>query len=168
MALDAAEIVIRRGEQRDIPAVSALLHETWHHTYDALMGRDAVDRMSQSWHRPEALARQLSARGSRFLVAESGPAIVGHAYARIMQRNTVFLARLYVDPAHQRSGIGTELLIHMLPYFPGAKSMELSVVKQNEGAIGFYERCGFAIRGESEEDGTALLLMQREMDRLPI
>lgn len=168
MALDAAEIVIRRGEQRDIPAVTALLHETWHDTYDALMGPEAVERMSQSWHRPEALARQLSARGSRFLVAESGAALVGHAYARITQRNTVFLARLYVDAAHQRRGIGTELLVHMLPYFPGAQSMELSVVKQNVGAVGFYQRYGFTIRGESVEDGVALLLMQRPMVALPV
>lgn len=167
MALDAAEIVIRRGEQRDIPAVAALLHETWHHTYDPLMGAEAVERMSRAWHRPEALARQLTARGARFLVAECDGAIVGHAYARAGRQNAVFLARLYIDPAHQRRGIGTELLVHLLPGFPGARILELSVVKQNRAAVDFYRRCGFVIRGESTEDGVALLLIRRDIEAIP-
>lgn len=154
---------IRRGEAADIEAVSRLLTETWHHTYDALMGPEAVTRMTGAWHRPEVLAQQLGRIRSAFLVAEAESRIVGHAFARMTTPATLFLARLYVHPGHQRSGIGTELLTHLLPLFPKAKRIELSVVKQNEAAVAFYRRYEFRVLSESVEDGAALLLMRRRV-----
>ena len=154
---------IRRGEAADIDAVSRLLTETWHHTYDALMGPEAVTRMSEAWHRPTVLANQLGRTRSAFLVAEADSQIIGHAYARMPAPATLFLARLYVHPAHQRGGVGTELLTHLLPLFPKAKRLELSVVKQNLAAVEFYRRYEFAVISESVEDGAALLLMRRRV-----
>lgn len=154
---------IRRGEAADVDAVSRLLTETWHHTYDALMGAEAVTRMTEAWHRPAVLANQLGRTRSAFLVAEAESGIVGHAYARQTAPGTLFLARLYVHPAHQRGGIGTELLTHLLPLFPKARQIELSVVKQNLAAVEFYRRYEFAMISESVEDGAALLLMRRRV-----
>jgi len=154
---------IRRGEAADVEAVSRLLTQTWHHTYDALMGAEAVTRMSEAWHRPAVLANQLSRTRSAFLVAEAGSQIIGHAYARLTSPATLFLARLYVHPAHQRAGVGTELLTHLLPLFPRARRIELSVVKQNLAAVEFYRRYEFEVISESVEDGAALLLMRRRV-----
>ncbi len=164
----AASLLIRRGVAADIEPVSRLLTETWHHTYDALMGPEAVTRMTQAWHRPEMLARQLSPLRAAFLVAEdetedSRRPLVGHAYARMTGKATLFLGRLYVHPDHQRRGIGTELLTHLLPLLPQARQIELSVVKQNAAAVDFYRRYEFEVVSESVDDGVALLLMRRRV-----
>lgn len=159
----APVLAIRRGDARDIEAVHRLLVDTWHHTYDALMGRAAVSRMTQAWHRPEILAQQLGRTRAAFLVAELDDRIVGHAYARLSRANILFLARLYVHPDCQRQSIGTELLTHLLPLFAAASMIELSVVKQNRQAVEFYRRYEFTVTGESVEDGAALLLMQRRV-----
>lgn len=154
---------IRRGDTADVAAVSRLLNETWHRTYDGLMGPEAVTRMSAAWHRPEVLAQQLGRTRSAFLVAERGRRIVGHAYARMTRGGALFLARLYVHPDYQRRSIGTELLTHLLPLFPQAQTIELTVVKQNIRAVEFYRRYEFAVTGESVEDGNALLQMERQV-----
>ena len=52
-----------------------------------------------------------------------------------------YIDRLYVDPAHQRSGIGTELIRHAKALFP--QGLELHTHQQNHRARAFYEKLGF-------------------------
>lgn len=69
-------------------------------------------------------------------VAEQAGSVVGY-----VALDGSYLDRLYVDPAHQGSGIGTALLEHARRLSP--QGLELHTHQQNRPARAFYERHGF-------------------------
>ena len=52
-----------------------------------------------------------------------------------------YIDRLYVDPVHQRAGIGTALIMHAKVLSP--QGLELHTHQQNHRAREFYEKVGF-------------------------
>ena len=69
-------------------------------------------------------------------VAEAEDGIVGY-----LAMNGSYLARLYISPDHQRTGIGTALLEHAMRLSPSG--LELHTHQKNQPARVFYERHGF-------------------------
>jgi rSAM/selenodomain-associated transferase 1 len=158
-----SDVRIRIARQDDIAAVSALLAETWHATYDALLGVDKVTDITSSWHSPEALSRQLGAPDTSFLVAERDGQIVGHALANAERQPILLLARLYIRPDHQRRGIGKWLLDTVVGSFPEAQAVRLDVAAANGAALAFYRREGFAPVGEHIEVGLQHVRMEKRL-----
>ncbi len=72
---------VRSASDRDMKAVSVLLGETWHATYDAFYGAERVSAITADWHSPAALARQMARPDGEFLVADDGRRIGGMAFA---------------------------------------------------------------------------------------
>lgn len=72
-----------------------------------------------------------------------------------------FIDQLFVDPAHQGQGLGSNLLMTAIAACPGALS--LRVFEGNQGARAFYERHGFdaVARGLSDDEGEPDLLYRR-------
>jgi ribosomal protein S18 acetylase RimI-like enzyme len=70
--------------------------------------------------------------------------------------------QLYVDPAHQRRGIGSLLLEQAIKGVPGR--ITLDVFEDNLGACAFYEKHGFLAhdRWMNEQEGAIDLLYVRE------
>ena len=79
------------------------------------------------------------------LVAEVEGSVVGYASFEGNQ-----LSNLYVLPAYQRRGIGSELLAEALREMP--PGVELWVFKDNYDAIRFYQRHGFSTVRETSGD----------------
>jgi putative acetyltransferase len=69
--------------------------------------------------------------------------------------------QLYVDPAHQRSGIGSALLNEAIKLVPGR--ITLDVFEENVSARAFYEKSGFQARDRwmNKEEGAIDLLYVR-------
>ncbi len=57
---------------------------------------------------------------------------------------------LFIDPDWHGQGVGRSLVAHALELHP---AMTTDVNEQNDGALGFYERMGFARAGRSDRDG---------------
>jgi putative acetyltransferase len=57
---------------------------------------------------------------------------------------------LFIDPDWHGKGVGRSLVQHGLALHP---AMTTDVNEQNEGALTFYERLGFARTGRSDLDG---------------
>ena len=55
--------------------------------------------------------------------------------------NNSYIDRLYVDPSHQRTGVGSRLLDHAKTIFPDG--LQLHTHQQNVRARNFYEKHGF-------------------------
>ncbi|MBL0403796.1 GNAT family N-acetyltransferase [Microvirga aerilata] len=72
----------------------------------------------------------------------------------------VFLKQLYISPAYQRQGIGSQVLRLLLEeQREAAKSMALFVLKNNP-ALSFYRRHGFDVVQETP----TRFVMRREID----
>ena len=66
----------------------------------------------------------------------------------VVRRKVMVVDELAVHEACRGHGIGTEMMrdVHALCGAFGCTDMQLGVYPQNEGAVRFYESCGFAIR----------------------
>ena len=73
-----------------------------------------------------------------------------------------YLQRLAVDPAGQRAGVATSLVVDALGWLRrwGAREVLVNTQEDNEPAIALYERLGF----RRHQEGLAVL--QRPLDRL--
>lgn len=143
---------VRTASERDLPAVRALLVETWHATYDDIYGAQRVTEITDEFHSLAKLKANLKHPRSEFLVADDGKALGGVAYAFASDDGkTVTLQRLYVRPVFQRSGIGKALLAEVEEAFPDAERLRLEVVVDNQSAVAFYMANGFAIDAQSDK-----------------
>ena len=149
------DLVIRPATEQDVPGTRRVLVETWHATYDALIGPERVDALTGRWHAAAVLRGEIALPDASFLVAEQDGEIVGHALARQRDAEELVLARLYVLPTHQRQGVGERLLAAVVERHPAARRLRLGVEAENPKALGFYRRQGFAVTGERVEDGGA-------------
>jgi ribosomal protein S18 acetylase RimI-like enzyme len=155
-----ARLLIRPASRTELPAIRALLVETWHDTYDGLYGAERVSEITDEWHSLEALARGLNRREHAFLVAELEGVIEATASATFGGDRLVVLNRLYVRPAQQGRGLGTALLAAAMAQFPQGRLMRLEVELGNAKARAFYKRRGFgetALRNQIGGIGDAVL-----------
>lgn len=160
------DITIRHAVTGDLPAVRALLNETWHDTYDALLGAEWVTEVSGRWHAIENLQKQLGVPGTSFLVAVDQGRIVGHILVDARDPPSLVISRLYVLPAHQRGGVGARLLAAATAEHPEAELLRLDVEARNEKGVNFYRRAGFTEVGRTVIEGSEHLVMERqETDR---
>ncbi|MDQ0320337.1 ribosomal protein S18 acetylase RimI-like enzyme [Pararhizobium capsulatum DSM 1112] len=158
---------VRTATERDLPAISKLLSETSHATYDALYDAEKIDEISTKWHSVAALKANLAGKNAEFLVADNGKTIGGMAYAAMSEtlHETAVLHQLYVLPAFQRQGIGRDLFAELETCFPYAGRMRLEVEENNAKAIAFYEAHGFAPEGSgSPHWGIETIAMEKTLD----
>lgn len=155
---------IRAATETDLESVRGLLVETWHDTYDRLIGADEVAAITDRWHCVPVLAAQLAAAGASFLVAEAArPGIVGHAFAEAAAPALLHLRRLYVLPAWQRQGIGARLMAEILARHADTRMLRLSVEADNARAMAFYRRQGFSIVADAIEGGAKVARMEKAL-----
>ena len=151
-------ISLRPGTRDDAVTVAALSLQVFLDTYatDGIrpdLAREAFREYSEQ----EFLAR-LSTSSRRFVLAEKQKALLGFVEVDCGSREApvpglrgVELARLYVQPQAQRSGLGTTLLGEAEKIAASAKAhaLWLTVWEQNDRALAFYARCGYADVGST-------------------
>ena len=89
-------------------------------------------------------------------VAKVSNLVVGYTLLRIgdcdgaglVKRRVMRIEEFCVAEALQGQGIGTEMMndVWALAKAFGCTDLQLGVYPQNEGAVAFYQRCGFQIR----------------------
>lgn len=160
---------VRTAGERDLPAIRALLVETWHATYDGIYGVDRVSEITDDWHAIDALKRRLDRPWSEFVVADDGMTIAGMAYAESdADGKLVNVRQLYVLPRFQGRGIGGMLLDELLNAYADAEIARLEVEAANIKAIEFYKAFGFSEAGRTgncgkEDSGIPALIFERSL-----
>ncbi len=134
--------------------------------------REAVNALARQVHelhvtwRPDCfeMAEELypqsrfdAAVGNRELyVAKVGGQIVGYALLPIrvynqpgeVKRKVLSVQEICVHEAARGHGIGTQMMmeIRVLARAFGCREVQLSVDPMNDGAVAFYQKCGFSIK----------------------
>ena len=156
------EPTVRRARIADATEVFRIARVSWHETYDAFLGEDAVEEYVDQWYDIDDLEASIDSGVKReeetFLVAEVdegygtqdveeyGSEIVGFADAGPDPENAdvAYLFRIYVRPEVWGEGIGTAL-------FEGIEAelgdsfdrFRLSVLAENDVGVSFVESMGF-------------------------
>lgn len=91
--------------------------------------------------------------GHNFVVAEIGGEIVGTAVLITEAPNAGRIVRVTVSPKQRRSGIGRQLVQHLLSKAAEKKFSQIVVETNHDwyDAIRLYERCGFLEYDRDEE-----------------
>ncbi|MCM3088811.1 Ribosomal protein S18 acetylase RimI [Bhargavaea ginsengi] len=143
--------MIRKMEERDIRAVQQVAAESWHDTYEGIIPREVRDRFLAAAYSPASLKRRMEQ--SVLLVAEDGDGIAGFVNLyRHPESDDGELSAIYLLPSHQGRGLGTSLLESGIAELKDAERLYLTVERDNEKGRRFYERHGFSIADEFEEE----------------
>lgn len=144
----AGAVEIRQAGKDDVDAIRAIAEKTWRDTYTDILSEDTIERVVKRWYSPENLEEQVE---SPFFIVADDSDVIGFAHATFMGRSAQ-LHRIYLDPDHQRSGIGTALYqeIERLLSEKAVERIELEVLAANEKGLEFYTGQGFEERREED------------------
>jgi ribosomal protein S18 acetylase RimI-like enzyme len=152
------DVVIRPAGEGDLRPVQALLTRMMFESYADVLGEARVAELNVAWHSLAILSTQMAWPGGAFLVAETtSGTLLGHAMANMRTPLALKVFRVFVDPDHQRRGIGVALLDALASRYPKARRMLLEVDSTNDRALAFYASCGF-VQIRAVPDGWRTLL----------
>ena len=167
-------VTIRGATAEDAAAIRRVARESWHATYDDILGAEAVESVVDDWYDPDGLEESIVRDDGRFLVAEaesgSEAEVVGFAQAVLGDEDddAAQLPRIYVHPDRWGDGVGSELLDRIESWLAdrGAERLRLIVLADNEVGNAFYEKCGYRTVGsrESEFEGETVTDYVREKE----
>lgn len=146
-----ADPALRPATAADIPALHALVERAyrgdsarvgWTHEAE-LLGGQRIDAA--------ALAAIIADPQQRILLAEQDGTLAGCVQLTAKDAATAYLGLLTVDPARQAGGLGRRLIAaaeRLAADAFGARAVEMTVIRQREGLIAYYQRRGYALTGE--------------------
>ena len=138
------EFEVRDFRSSDTGPVIQHLEETWHHSYDTIVGENRVHSAVAKLRDNADLATHLGGKGARILVACNGRRLAGTCVFR-NANGVSYISGMYVHPSLQRAGIGSALLERALQAIRPANAVAaLFVLKQSIAANDFYCRRGFS------------------------
>jgi N-acetylglutamate synthase-like GNAT family acetyltransferase len=129
---------MRLADDRDEEAITVLINVAFRKAEGFLIDRDRVDR-----HLMQSLLQT-----GNFLVAEEDGALLGCAYIEL-RGERAYLGLLSVDPARQKAGMGSALMIAAEDYAAkaGCGYMDIQVINLRQELPGFYHRLGYTDTG---------------------
>lgn len=150
--MPATDHIVRPATAADIPALHALVESAyrgdsarrgWTHEAD-MLGGQRTDTGE--------LASIIVNKTAALLVVEADGALIGCVHLKPAGRTgTVYLGLFAVAPDRQASGLGKALLAaaeHHAEHAMSAQAIEMTVIRQREELIAWYERRGYGRTGE--------------------
>ena len=155
---------IRDATPTDAAAIRRVAERIWPVAYTGLFTAAEMRHFLRwAYHRATLWTEIAAAAAGRgeFLVAERGGVVVGYLHYVRRGRRGPELRRLYADPDHLGTGIGTALLRELHRRLGPGAAYVLRVHPANRRALDFYRRWGFEEAGRvpsPPRDGCDLLL----------
>ncbi|KPL60987.1 GNAT family N-acetyltransferase [Rossellomorea vietnamensis] len=142
---------IRNMNKEDINQVQTVAKTSWNSTYEGIIPLEIQERFLNTAYNDEMMIKRLN--GSSLYVAEIGGKIVGFAnFSPVRENGEVELGAIYLLPEYQGKGIGTALLQEGIKNVNGAKSVNISVEKENKSGTNFYHAKGFKVLSEFDDN----------------
>ncbi|MBL7711692.1 MAG: GNAT family N-acetyltransferase [Chitinophagaceae bacterium] len=158
-------ITIRTATEQDIPLINELGEQSFYPTYLPFISAEQVSYMFHMMYDAAALRKQMRERGDIFFIAYAGTQALGFASCQHRAEGVTKLHKLYVLPELQVKGVGKALLdrVEQAAGEAGQGQVLLNVNRENK-AIGFYRKCGYAIRAADDIDiGNGFFMNDYEM-----
>ena len=144
-------VSVRDAAPGDASAIARVARASWTDTYRDIFEPVFIEDFLARAYDEASLARSAEMAATRddaaFLVAERDGEVVGYLQFGVGPRGPE-LSRIYADPAHYGTGVGSALL-HELHRRIGERvdAYILDVHSRNERGRAFYDRKGFVIVG---------------------
>ena len=140
-------VIIKKMETEEEIRGKAYVHwHSWHEAYPGLVSQEYLDRMTLE--KCEKMA--FSWRDSIIIAKDEGRVIgfVGYGNRGEETPGTGEIFALYVLSEYYGKGVGRQLMEAGLDQLKQYPQVCLWVLKENQRAIRFYEKCGFYPTGE--------------------
>jgi [ribosomal protein S5]-alanine N-acetyltransferase len=169
-----SDALVRDARPDDAEAISRVARASWTDTYRDIFEPAFIDDFLARNYDVARLAEaaiHAERRGSFFLVAERDGEVVGYLQFGTGERGPE-LWRIYADPAHFGTGVGSVLLAELHRRIGDTvDAYVLDVHPDNERGRAFYDRNGFVIAGEGSTPDCHLTLrrnLRPTRVRLPV
>jgi diamine N-acetyltransferase len=138
---------IMPATEEHLPEVAALAGVIWRAHYPGIISDEQIEYMLARMYDLQFMRTELS-QGIRYDRMLVGDELAGFASYGPAGEKELKLHKVYIHPKHQRCGLGTLLLEHVVKEArrEGYSTLVLSVNKANQAAIAAYQKNGFAIR----------------------
>ncbi|MCL4275537.1 MAG: GNAT family N-acetyltransferase [Anaerolineales bacterium] len=158
---------IERAKVNEVDLIKEVLSETWVATYADHLSRATIEQVTTHWHDPKVLRSQIEKPGDYFAVAKDDGTIIGLVTLMALNRDELYLSRLYVRPAYQGKGVGTRLLNAAIASYPDASVVRLGVEQQNAKGHSYWRSQKFVDIGTNVEqighDSITVITMERKL-----
>jgi ribosomal protein S18 acetylase RimI-like enzyme len=146
------DITIRDAVAADIPALHRLIESAYRGEASRAGWTTEADLLDGQRTDPEDLAEILADPKQALLSAWRGDELVGCVLIADRGEGTGYFGMLSVSPTLQAGGLGRRLVdaAHaMLAERFGARRVRISVFPQRETLIGWYQRLGYRLTGDT-------------------
>jgi diamine N-acetyltransferase len=146
--LDPRSVLILPAGAEDLPAIAALAQRTWRACYPGIISVGQIDYMLERMYRLDVMRRELADGVAYDRLLVDGQLAAFAAYGPTPAAAELKLHKLYVDPARQRCGLGSQLVGHVeeVARRRGYHHLILAVNKRNHSALAAYRKNGFVER----------------------
>jgi ribosomal protein S18 acetylase RimI-like enzyme len=158
----SSPITVRDATPDDAPAIRRVAQASWRDTYRDIFEPAFIEAFLDRNYSEAALASAAEATatrdGAEFLVAEREGGVVGYLEFGDGPRGPE-LYRIYADPAHYGTGVGSALLAELHRRIEGrVEAYVLDVHSRNERGRAFYDRNGFVTVSEGATEDCDMTL----------
>ena len=138
---------IRPAVESDMDRLCALARVIWQATYPALISQAQIDFKLADRYATTCIRAQLADPSHAWRLAWFEEEMIGFAHARI-EASTCKLDKLYIQPIHQRRGVGEALLTDIKGFARehAATRLWLQVNRGNAAALKAYQQYGFTVK----------------------
>jgi ribosomal protein S18 acetylase RimI-like enzyme len=151
------KINIRKSVPADVYGIREVQKVTWLKTYpnreegitvEDIKEKFKIDETSEGKKKIEEKKKKYEDRNSGIWVAEDKGKIIGFCMA-IRETKHNRIEAIYVLPAYQGKGLGTQLIERAFSWLGEKKNIMINVARYNKQAIGFYKKFGFVETGRA-------------------
>lgn len=146
--LQGTSIVLARPE--DAEGIASVARRIWRQSYSHIISRAQIDYMLEQRFSQNQLSADLSGNECQYWIIRRGAEVVGYgSMALTPVEGRLKIQQLYVEASERGGGLGRRLMDQMIEL---AKTREARVVwltvnRDNQSAIGFYQQYGFSMAG---------------------
>ncbi|MCR4632781.1 MAG: GNAT family N-acetyltransferase [Erysipelotrichaceae bacterium] len=144
-------MIIKKMETVEEIKGKAYVHwKSWHEAYAGIIDREYLDKLSL-----ERCEKMAFSQADQIIIAkENGSVIgfIGYGSSKEETPEAGVIFALYVLAEYYGRGVGRKLMDAGLKQIERFPRVRLWVLKENERAIRFYEKCGFVRDGMEKTD----------------